>query len=143
VTARVQQWAGAAATNFGWRVKQTTTGTNYKQINSSEFTTDTTLRPKLTITYVAGTGDIPPTPTLTSPAPGASITLGGSFSLAAAAADSDGSVTKVEFFANGTSIGVDTVPSYTLTWTPASAGSYTLTAVATDNLGVSTTSNAV
>jgi RHS repeat-associated protein len=47
----------------------------------------------------------------------------------------------VDFFANGTLIGTDTSRAFTLTWRPA-AGSYALTAVATDGQGAQTTSNA-
>ena len=49
VTTRVRQWAGGG--NNGWRIAQASSGTNAKQFNASEYTTDTTLRPKLTIVY--------------------------------------------------------------------------------------------
>jgi hypothetical protein len=50
VTPRVQQWASSGA-NYGWRMAPTTSAYNIKQFNSSEFSTDTTLRPKLTVVY--------------------------------------------------------------------------------------------
>ena len=50
MTPRVQQWASSGA-NYGWRMAQSTGGINSKQFTSSEYTTDTTLRPKLTVTY--------------------------------------------------------------------------------------------
>ncbi|QYM79568.1 hypothetical protein K0B96_02825 [Horticoccus luteus] len=45
------------------------------------------------------------------------------------------SVTQVEFFINGASVGVDTLAPYTMPWTPAATGTYTLSAIATDSLG--------
>ena len=142
MTPRVQQWASSGA-NYGWRMAQSTGGINSKQFTSSEYTADTTLRPKLTIIYSGGSSNVPPTVSITSPAPGAAITLGQSFTLTASASDSDGTVTKVDFFANGVPIGTDTTAPYSITWTPAATGSYSLTAVATDNGLATTTSSPV
>ena len=63
--------------------------------------------------------------------------------MSANASDSDGSVTKVEFFRGATSLGVDTSAPYAVTWSNAATGSYSLTAVATDNQGATTTSGAI
>jgi RHS repeat-associated protein len=52
-------------------------------------------------------------------------------------------VSQVEFFANGASIGLDTTAPYGIEWLNPAAGSYSLTARATDNLGAQTTSSAV
>ena len=52
-------------------------------------------------------------------------------------------MTKVEFFQGSTSLGVDTGSPYSVTWSNVSAGSYSLTAIATDNEGATTTSSAV
>ena len=141
VTLRVRQWASGA--NFGWRMMQTTSGGNTKVFTASEYTTDTTLRPKLTIVYSGGTSNVPPTVSLTSPTAGAAITLGQSFTLTASASDSDGTVTKVDFYANGTLVGSDTTAPYTVVWTPGAVGSYALTAIATDNKLATTTSAAI
>ena len=51
MTARVQQWANSGSANYGWRVDSTASPVNAKLFNSSEYTTDTSLRPKLTIIY--------------------------------------------------------------------------------------------
>jgi RHS repeat-associated protein len=59
------------------------------------------------------------------------------------AADADGTVSQVEFFANGASIGVDASAPYAVEWVNPAAGSYGLSARATDNLGAQTTSAAV
>jgi hypothetical protein len=91
-----------------------------------------------------GTGsNNPPTVSLTSPASGSSYVEPATISLAANAADSDGSIAKVEFYAGTLKIGEALSAPYTLSWSGVTAGSYTLTAVATDNLGAKTTSAAV
>ncbi|HQR12759.1 MAG TPA: Ig-like domain-containing protein, partial [Casimicrobiaceae bacterium] len=143
VTSRVQQWSSAAGANNGWRIAQISRGTNPKQFNSSEHAADITLRPKLTVVYSPPPSNLPPTVAMASPSSGASIGLGGSFALTANAGDADGSVTLVEYFANGGKIGQATSAPYSLTWVPAVAGSYSVTARATDNLGATTTSSPI
>ncbi len=65
------------------------------------------------------------------------------FTLSAAAADSDGAVSRVAFYANGSLIATDTTVPYSVTWSNVNAGGYSLSAVATDNAGAATTSVAV
>ena len=65
------------------------------------------------------------------------------FSLVAAASDSDGTVASVEFYDSWRVLGTVTAPTnsyYVLPWTGVSTGAYSLTAVATDSTGVSSTS---
>ena len=81
----------------------------------------------------------PPTVTLTQPANGATFAAPATVSLAATASD-DGTVTRVEFFNGAAKLGEDTTAPYSFTWGGVTAGTYTLTARATDNLGTSTTS---
>ncbi|MBP1990110.1 LamG-like jellyroll fold domain-containing protein [Paenibacillus eucommiae] len=59
--------------------------------------------------------------------------------LEAAAADVGG-VEQVEFYANGTKVGVVSAEPYSFEWHNVKAGSYSITAVATDNQGASSTS---
>jgi phosphatidylserine/phosphatidylglycerophosphate/cardiolipin synthase-like enzyme len=87
--------------------------------------------------------DIPPTVSLTSPASGATFDAGTAIGLAATASDSDGTVTKVDFYAGNTLVGTDTSSPYSVTWNSAAPGSYNLTAIATDNDGATTTSGIV
>jgi len=54
----------------------------------------------------------------------------------------DGTITKVEFFVDGVSIGSDNTAPYTVNYTGI-AGTHSLTVVATDNDGAKTTSTAV
>jgi hypothetical protein len=83
-----------------------------------------------------------PTVNLTQPTDGATFASPATVNLAATAADSDGTVTKVEFFNGTTKLGEDTTAPYGFTWSGVAAGSYTLTARATDDLGGTTTSAA-
>jgi RHS repeat-associated protein len=85
----------------------------------------------------------PPTVSLTGPTNGASFTAPATVPLAASATDTDGTIAKVEFFQDTTLIASVTTPPYTFSWTNVAQGSYTLTAVATDNDGASATSAAV
>ena len=85
----------------------------------------------------------PPSVSLTSPSAGASFTAPATISLGASAADADGSIAKVDFYAGTTLLGSATAAPYQLTWSNVPAGSYALTAVATDDDGASATSGAV
>jgi phosphatidylserine/phosphatidylglycerophosphate/cardiolipin synthase-like enzyme len=85
----------------------------------------------------------PPTATLTSPANGATFTEPATVNLAASASDSDGTIAKVDFYSGSTLLGTATAAPYAFTWSNVVAGSYTLTAVATDNAGATTSSAAV
>ena len=87
--------------------------------------------------------NVAPTVSMTSPSDGATAVAPASISLAASAADSDGSVTKVDFFANGALLGTATAAPYGLTVTGVATGTYTLTAVATDDDGATATSSPV
>lgn len=89
---------------------------------------------------IAGATSLPPSVTLTSSA--ASIGSGQSVNVGASAFDSDGTVASVEFFANATSIGKVTTGTWAQSWAPSVPGTYLLTAVATDNTGNTTVSNA-
>ncbi len=85
----------------------------------------------------------PPSVTITAPASGAPFTAPATIAIAANASDADGSVSQVQFFAGSTLLGTDTSSPYTFSWANVPAGSYSLTAVARDNLGATRTSAAV
>ena len=87
-----------------------------------------------------GSTNAAPSVSLTSPVAGASFTAPAVVAMAASAADTDGSIASVAFYAGSTLLGSATTAPYTFTWNGVAAGTYTLTAVATDNLGASTTS---
>ena len=72
--------------------------------------------------YSAGPGNTPPSVSLAQPA-GGPFTAPASISLSASASDSDGSVDRVDFYANGSFLGSDTTgPAYTFTWTGVDGG---------------------
>ena len=81
-----------------------------------------------------------PSVVITSPSNGTNFEPGSDITITAEAEDSDGTVTKVEFFEGGTLLGEDTTAPYSYTWTGVAEGDYALTAKATDNEGGSRTS---
>ena len=82
-----------------------------------------------------------PTVAITSPINGQIFTTSpASVAITATAADSDGTIASVEFYQGATKLGQDTTSPYSYTWSNATTGTYTLTAVATDNAGNKTTS---
>ena len=84
--------------------------------------------------------DRPPTVSITAPANNAIIVLPATITINASASDADGTVSKVDFYHDGVLLGTDTTSPYSYAWTNATPGTYLLTAKATDNLGVITTS---
>lgn len=85
-----------------------------------------------------------PTVSLTSPTANQQITGAPvAVTIAANAADSDGSIKKVEFYNGNTYLGTDDVYPYTYEWKNVAASTYTITAKATDNLDLVTTSSAI
>ena len=78
----------------------------------------------------------PPAVALTAPANGTIFPNPTNIVLTATASDSNGSVTNVEFYRDGTvKLGEDASSPYSFTWSNAPPGTYVLTAKATDNLG--------
>jgi uncharacterized repeat protein (TIGR01451 family) len=88
------------------------------------------------------TVDAAPSVSITSPTNGAALN-DTSVTINATASDSDGSVSKVEFFQGSTKLGEATSAPFNLVWSNVVGGSYSLTAVATDNLGRTTVSSPV
>jgi hypothetical protein len=111
--------------------------------------------PSNAVVYITPTNitDLPPVVNLVNPTNGSIFHAPADISLIACASDPDGTVTNVEFFANGIDLGrgvpVVLVPPgiggvtglvYYFNWTNVATNSYVLTAVATDNGGASTIS---
>jgi Bacterial Ig domain/Subtilase family len=92
---------------------------------------------------VSLTPNNPPNVQITEPGEGATFTAPSSITVSATASDPGGSVASVAFYADGNPIGTDTTSPYSVSWPSPAAGSHTLTAIATDNLGSTTTSAAV
>lgn len=92
---------------------------------------------------VTNADNVAPTVAITAPGNNVAFAAGSTLNITANASDTDGALTKVEFFQGTTKLGEDTTAPYAFSWTNVAAGSYTLTAVATDNDGSVTTSAAV
>ena len=103
-------------------------------------------QPQLVITSPINTppANAAPTISLTNPPNGATFNAPANINLSANAVDTDGSITKVEYFNGATLVatGAATAP-YAATWANVLAGSYSITAKATDNGGATSTSPAV
>ncbi|KAA5548767.1 Ig-like domain-containing protein [Adhaeribacter rhizoryzae] len=106
----------------------------------------TAISAPVTVTVLTQNGTTPaPAPSapevaLTSPSANSSFTAPASITIAANASSTDGSISKVEFFNGSSKVGEDLTSPYSFTWSNVSAGSYTLTARATNNVGQTTTS---
>ena len=92
------------------------------------------------VNLATGPVNDPPTVAITAPLDGGIVDgTDGTVEVTADASDDDGTVMQVEFFVNGTSIGVDLsdVGGWSASWdsTLVSDGDYTLSATATDNMG--------
>ena len=94
--------------------------------------------------YLRTGANASPTISITQPTDGnSSFTAPASITISATASDSDGTVSQVDFYQGATLLGTDTVLPYNYTWGSVAAGSYSLTAKATDNDGAATTSTVV
>jgi hypothetical protein len=90
--------------------------------------------------------DLRPNVSISSPADEATFNASDTVTIFANAFDPDGSIAGVDFYADGFLLGPGTPAGsnqYSCIWTNVFAGSHTLTAVATDNEGAKTTSDAV
>ncbi len=81
----------------------------------------------------------PPSVAITNPADGAVFSAPASFTLAATASSSSGSVTNVQFFQGATALGNATASPYAVAVNNLAAGDYTFSAVASDNAGLKAT----
>jgi RHS repeat-associated protein len=141
----VSDWVNANKTYFGVLLKHhTEAGAPSLAWLADGHPRSVALRPKLTVTYQDPTATVvSPEVGINSPAPSSQVK--GTITVKAGASD-DGAVSSVQFKLDGANIGAAlTTPPYETTWdtTTATRGSHSLTAVAIDNAGNSTTSSAV
>ena len=80
-----------------------------------------------------GTGNTPPTVSLTSPTSGQSFPAGSAVQLAATASDPGGAVSRVEFRVDGNLVNTDTTSPYSFNVTGLATGNHTAQATAFDN----------
>ncbi len=85
--------------------------------------------------------NVPPTVTITNPASGITLTAPASLTLKATAADSDGSITNVQFLQGTTSLGKVILAPFSMAVNNLSAATYTFSAIASDNLGATATNS--
>ena len=84
-----------------------------------------------------------PTCAITQPTQNQAFTAPATVTINATATDADGTITKVDFYNGSTLLGSDNVAPYSFMWQNVAAGSYNLSAKATDNTGATTTSSTV
>jgi plastocyanin/uncharacterized protein (DUF2141 family) len=85
--------------------------------------------------------DAPPFVTITNPAAGAVFIAPANVTVQASASDSDGTVTNVQFLIGTTVLTNQTTAPFSVVTNNLAAGSYTLSAIASDNLGTTTTNS--
>lgn len=96
-----------------------------------------------TIVLTGSASNLAPTASITAPLGGAAFVSPANITITANASDVDGTITKVEFYANGSKIGEKITSPYTFAWNGVVAGTYALQVKATDNLGASSSSSVV
>ncbi len=89
------------------------------------------------------TVNVPPTVSLTAPANNTGYTAPATITITANAADADGAVSKVDFYNGSSLLGSDNTAPYSYAWTNVAAGTYAITAKATDNQNAVSTSAVV
>ncbi|UFS68797.1 M6 family metalloprotease domain-containing protein [Geomonas sp. RF6] len=125
-------------------------GTDWRQAGSSSITMgsslyvglavcshNTALLSQGTFDNVIAIGGTSPTVTITSPSNGAIFNAPATVPVSASATPGSAAaaISKVDFYAGSTLIGTATAGPYSVIWRNVAAGSYPLTAVATDSLG--------
>jgi hypothetical protein len=83
--------------------------------------------------------NLPPTVQITDPFDGKAVLPLGNLTISANATD-DGAIAKVEFFEGLNKLGESTAPPFSVIFPAVPLGTYALTAVATDDMGLTTTS---
>jgi hypothetical protein len=124
----------ATSGTFNTTTNTFTTNRQWSKTNNASYNT----------TSIVLTGNVPVNvaPTVVLAAPVVSGNAPATVGLSATATDSDGSISKVEFFNGTVLLATKTAAPYTYSWTNVAAGTYTITAKATDNNGAVATSAA-
>jgi len=95
------------------------------------------------LVIVSSTSQLFPIVSINSPITNSAFTVGKAVTISAAASDLDGTISSVEFFANGSSIGTSQTEPYSINWVFNQVGQYVITAKATDNSGIETISSEI
>ncbi|WP_202702317.1 Ig-like domain-containing protein [Flavobacterium sp. UGB4466] len=114
-------------------------GTYQLYAKAYDNTNTTSVSSDITVTV----GNQNPTVSIISPDDYAVFTNPANINIYATASDSDGTISKVEFYNGITLLGISTTSPYRYSWTDAPTGTYTLTAKAYDNHGGITDSSPI
>ncbi len=95
------------------------------------------------ITMTVEVDNFPPTTQITSPADATTFLPSEIITITTNAEDSDGDIQHVEFFIDGLSYEIDDQYPYMVQWSPGTPGTYTITAIATDDDGVESISSEI
>jgi PKD repeat protein len=149
-------WTGSGEiVSYRWDFGDGTTGSNNTITHT--YTAAGTYGVTLTVTDSTGatatrsttfTANVPPTVSIVAPAAGSVFSAPTTVTISVTANDADGAIASVQVYSESlltgaTLIGTATSAPYTITWTAVPAGSYTLTALATDDVGWSSMSGGV
>jgi len=118
---------------------------NYVDVKNNKYSNSIVLQPYTSAVLIKN-GDIintTPSVSIISPVSNAKFAAPASVTINAAAADSNGTISKVDFYNGNTLLGTDNTSPYTFTWNNVAAGNYSITAKATDNGSLVTASDAV
>lgn len=127
ITSRVG-WSSGNAMSF------VITGTGERTAEAYEGTSSSAAQ--LIVDYtLASTPNVNPVINITSPAHNSSYTTLATINIDATAADSDGTIDRVDFYANGVLIGFDNVSPYSVSWTIPAFATYVISAITVDNDG--------
>jgi Big-like domain-containing protein len=144
ITTMIQEWIANPSSNFGLLLNSDASvrQNRYRYFASME-NSDPALRPNLEVTFAGGSSTTPSTVSVTSPTSGA--VLSNTMSVTASAQNAIG-IAGVQFRVNGNPLGQEVqIAPYAVNWNTTSVadGAYTLTAVARDTSGNTTTSAGV
>ena len=139
ITNHVRSEKNAGTSVISLALRNPSSSTVFVTLNSREAAAN---KPQLVVT-TSTSSNTAPSVALTNPVAGAPLTTPANITVTANASDSDGTISKVEFYSGTALIGTATAAPYQITWGAVSAGSYSLTAVATDNLSATTVSSPV
>lgn len=87
------------------------------------------------------TANIPPVVSIVNPIGNTAFNAPAIINITANATDADGTISKVVFYNGTTILGTDIAAPYTFNWIGVAAGTYTITAKATDNAGMSSSTS--
>jgi len=110
-------------------------------LTAQAFDNDKNTVTSIPVTIVVNGAGLPAV-TITSPSNNASYTLPATIILTASASSANATISKVAFYSGATLLGTATSSPYTYTWSNMAAGTYSITAVATDSTGAMSTSAA-